>query len=449
MAKFNDLPTDIILAILPFVTPDDLESFAMTTRGIYQLSTLACKEHNELKKKYSVFYDLSSGGSMSFTKFLGVVLEDRKIGHYVKKFVANEWCQGWIIMGEHPPPYAEDQMARVRDATCEKFPKVAAGPLFDIKYGDEDPVIALLFSFLPNLQELSWSPGGEQKTRWIDYSLGQIATMKGPEAPLAKLKTVYIDHQDNFDTGLDMVAKFASLPAVQQICANVFHTDTSVKAILGHEVHDSNTTHLSFIKSSIHSKCWVDFLQGFRALRSFKWDRPSQDIDEELSPGNFFDPFWARTALLIHAKDSLENLTILSYSSELRWLGDLRGFRKLQNVHTELRLLMRMGNIESLRWRMDISTNHHSVSDVLPATVRSLSLQITKEIEHDQALPRLLYVWSSKKERMAGFKEIVIVTDQPEVDVSIWETPYTYDSLVRRCAELNVHLSMVYFHKDS
>lgn len=448
MAIFNDLPKDIILAILPFVTPDDLESFAMTTRSIYQLSTLACKEHNKLKKKYSVFYDLSSGGSMSFTELLEVVLKNRKIGYYVKKFVATEWYQGCNEWTQRPPPSAQAHMARVRAATLEKFPEMAAGPLFDINYGDEDPIIALLFSYLTNLQEVSWSPRGEPHTSWIDYSLGHFATLKGPEAPLGKLRTVYIDHQDVLDTGLDMVAKFASLPAVQQICAsNLFHADSSVKAILGHEVHDSNTIHLSFIKSSIHSKCWDNFLQGFRALRSFKWDRPSQDVDVELSPGDFFEPFWARTALLMHAKDSLENLTILTYSSEWRWLGDLRGFRQLRSVHTELGLLMRLGNIASLHRRMDISMNHHSVSDVLPETVRSLSLQITKETEQEQYLPRLLYVWSSKKERMAGLKEIMIVTHQPEIGMSIWEI-YKYDSLVRSCAKLNVHLSTVYSPMD-
>ena len=275
MAKFSDLPKEIILAILHFVYPNDIESFVMTTKSIYELSTAAYKEHNELKQKYSAFYDLSSGGFMSFIELLGVVVDNRKIGHYIKEVAIAEWSQGWAERGEHPPPYDGAQMARVRDAVYEVHRKYAEGILDEIECGDEEPMIAMLLLLLPNLETINWCPNDDYQTSWLKVFLNEIATYKGPKAPLRRLNTVRISNEVDNTESLNMIALFACLPALQKLHAfDIYqvHYDHSHPRSQG--VKRSNVTELIFSNVSIYSKSLFEFLSSFGALQTFSWDGP-------------------------------------------------------------------------------------------------------------------------------------------------------------------------------
>lgn len=449
MAKFSDLPNEILVTVLCFLTPNDIESFVLTAKRIYALSTTTIKIHNDMKRKYSEFWDETFGGSMSVTKLLEEVLEDQRIKFYVKKVFISEWWDSWNYDQGHRPLAAE-QMMRLKDAAHQNLGDMAEWAIADLEEdGTEDPVIALLLSLLPNIQELSWSPEDDQRMLSICLTLRRIATLKGSEAPLAKLTTVCINDRSVSATNAGILELFASLPAVQELQAwEVYQPDEKTWLDLDEE-EPSNIVKLQFTNVSIHPKNFFRLLRQFKALRHFGWDGPCWDFHTgDATDNDLFEPFWIQTALLMYARDTFESLTLLSYSPEGRWIGDLRGFPRLQVVHTELQLLLQKNHILQLNSALRLESPHDSVlypsvASLLPETVRVLRIQISKEIDGEQSLPCLLFLWSAEKERMSGLNEIIIVTDQPEVDVSIWETPYTYDSLARRCAKLDVQLSMV------
>ena len=55
MAQFQDLSTELVLAILELVLPEDIEAMSLVSKHIYQLAIPRLEEHRELRKEYFNF----------------------------------------------------------------------------------------------------------------------------------------------------------------------------------------------------------------------------------------------------------------------------------------------------------------------------------------------------------------------------------------------------------
>lgn len=122
----------------------------------------------------------------------------------------------------------------------------------------------------------------------------------------------------------------------------------------------TNVTNLSFVKCLINPKTMSEFLYSTQNLERFFY-----------SPKFFaanpadFDPFWIRTALLANAGNTLKILTILADGHARHFMGSLDGFRRLESVQTDFRLLIG-----------DPSISWHKPSTILPSSIVNITLHI-------------------------------------------------------------------------
>ena len=78
-----------------------------------------------------------------------------------------------------------------------------------------------------------------------------------------------------------------------------------------------------------------------------------------------FDSFWIRAALLANAQDSLLFMNVLAGGQETCFMGSLANFTCLENVHTNLRLIIG-----------DPSSPDQGFSDALPLSIVSITLHV-------------------------------------------------------------------------
>lgn len=78
MARFLDLPDQLILGTITFIPPEDLESYAQSCLRLHSVAGSAVKKHRLLIRQYST---MMNRGSHTISKTLKEVLVNPKIGH--------------------------------------------------------------------------------------------------------------------------------------------------------------------------------------------------------------------------------------------------------------------------------------------------------------------------------------------------------------------------------
>ena len=193
---------------------------------------------------------------------------------------------------------------------------------------------------LPNLRHIDSSPVDEtclcitDALRMIKYDKDSSSLRKLRSANLELAKP---DHEDVLDVGL--VLFFAGLPSVTSIYSH--GVGTCPEGLLCYyNIGVTQVTDLTFVKCSVHPKDMFEFLYATRKIQQFSYSHKG-------SAGNptHFDPFWIRAALLANAQDSHLSLNVLAGGQETYFMGSLANFTCLENVHTDLRLLI--GNTSS------------------------------------------------------------------------------------------------------
>ena len=234
------------------------------------------------------------------------------------------------------------------------------GWLAAIDRGDEEPLIALLLMLLPNLRHIDFRPVDET-CLCITDALRTIKYNKDSSS-LKKLRSVNLelakpDHEDVLD--VELVILFAGLPSVTSIYSH--GVGTCPEGLLCYyNIGVTQVTDLRFVNCSVHSKDMFEFLYATRNLQQFSYSHKG-------SAGNptHFDPFWIRAALLANAQESFLSLTVLAGGQETYFMGILANFTYLENIHTDLRLLIG-----------DPPSPEHGFSDALPLSIVSITLHI-------------------------------------------------------------------------
>ena len=127
-------------------------------------------------------------------------------------------------------------------------------------------------------------------------------------------------------------------------------------------------------------------------------------------------------------------------------MGDLRGFRRLKYVRTEIQLLYNLDHMISLRAISRAQRTEESVANILPAATQHLSLQVSRETESEPALPLLLFAWSSEKQRLSGLRTITLLTERRVVLGADWTMPEAFEELRQRFGACNVRFTVATSH---
>lgn len=396
MATISGLPNELLVEIWRHILqPEDIESFALASKKIHAVSGPFLLEHRELKYRFSKF---DTGGLCSEISAAGLLKEITTNPHvalYVKELVINRWRERWDPkedrvnsllafdpqaeeQGRHyrHTPYSEKDM-KVLERAVTKAKHVFGNdnyPIERIKDGHEDPIIALLLLLVTNLESLvveemavvrSEIPA-HRRANFCFLQNIEYASNEADTEALRRLIEVKLYH-DNTDLcrrgykcpNLPIVKAFATLPSVKHIhvqSINECVNDTQPRLQAG----SSNVETLTFNDPlpELNVMGLFELIEGFKGLKTFTY---------EDSPAIGFEMFWIRTALVAHAKHSLNTLIIrcddVCDNDREQFIGSFRSFEVLKKLEIDHAYLTCVRGSQRTR-----------LAEALPASLEELHL---------------------------------------------------------------------------
>ena len=333
MARFLDLPNELILQVIDSILPEDLENFAQSCKRCRSVADDALRSHRQLIRRYTI---MKNGKGRTISSMLKEVLIDPVIGRYIKHLSLS------YIAGSKrnlTPTYsAEDLELFVAASEDSQFLSPRGQNTVTcyrdiIERANEDILLAILLPLLPNLKSLRFprvSNDGDHC--WTSHMFSHLPHHSTPT--LTNLSTVCINVGRVY-LHLDEAKAYANLPSVKSLSAPMLCSEICDDASLLW-ASNSTITNLELWQCRVPARPLHDFLLGFHCLESFAY---SCDLQRPMT--NEFDAFLIRSALLAKAKKTLRKLTIFSYrpSGNLT-MGTLRPFEVLNEVEMDWELLL-------------------------------------------------------------------------------------------------------------
>ena len=231
MASFSSLPRELVENIWRYVEgPKEIRSFALVASGIYFQARGVLKEDLQLRACCLNVVSIRLSGSEP-ARLLKMVLLCPRIALYIESFTIDSWRSCW----EQPGRPQVGRHKRYKEATMEIFrnamklsplvPRVNVGEwIFDMENGDEEPILALLITLLPNLTNLELRHSGlwslHRDEGWLVTTIQRISRMAN-RSPLSQLATVSIQHlRVDIPGDLRWVELFSALPSVRSVYAS-------------------------------------------------------------------------------------------------------------------------------------------------------------------------------------------------------------------------------------
>lgn len=117
MAMFTDLPNELIIDIWGgVIDPEDVESFALVSKKVYDLAAPFLKEHTCLKQQYSrVCYPNGQTGEVVY--LLEKMLLNPRITLYINELQIDGWAGSWAEQQAplHVRSYSKATMNLLKD----------------------------------------------------------------------------------------------------------------------------------------------------------------------------------------------------------------------------------------------------------------------------------------------------------------------------------------------
>ena len=440
MVDFSQLPNEMISEIWgQIVEPRDVESFALVSKLIYAIGGPFVAEHNALVREYSRF-DTNDTRASDLLK--NVLIRPRVALYVTNIAIVGYW---WDTNGYSSddvdvdyPPYPDDVMAMFIEAiqkTSILPPRDVQYSMKQIRFGNEDPIFALLLLLLPNISTITLKDRG-----WIDLGLCSRTIQRIAEAKqtkfLLRLRTVNIEvSRWLLDKGCECITQLARLPLGQSMdirfpSVSVLHD--VIRQSLFFLPDTSKITTLTLSCDELSSKLVLQLSKSITGLVKCSC------VEEGVGSAEL-QKFW-RSDPLAHATGSLESLKILSFRRGGNGLLEsLKMFPALKEVETELRLLIFPGDRPDKLLRLlpgSIEKLHLHTREgrlmVMPNIVKSI-LQAKSQL-----LPRLsmLRIQAERKStnRSRVGKAMEFIEEGQEVEMDM-EGKITTKSMIGKALE--------------
>ena len=356
MAILSDLPNELIIGIWCYVIePDDVESFAMVSKRIHDLSSPFVNEHAILKQQYSRICFFDGQGNCEPADLLEKMLLDTRIAFYIN----NLGLSGWRPQGkEHTTPQVHT-MALFEGA-------IRASPLIpsseaedwirDIEQGQQYPIIALVIMRLTRIKEFALCYEDR------DYSGYLLGTLKR----IAQSSEVAIETRQ-------------SIPGTE------ISGDTQIPSTRPSMF--SNTSDVKIHNSYITLDTISQLLRCTKHLKSFTF---------QSFYGSSFDTPRLCDKLVECSQLSLQKLSINSDDNGDTGLGDITQFQMLAEVEVDIEILL--GDPYGIC---------KDLADVLPVSIESVTILTTRKSIPNHILRRvILDVIKCKMERLPKLQDL-------------------------------------------
>lgn len=297
-------------------------------------------------------------------KLLSDTLLRPELALYVKQLKLDYWAEWWEDNDEVPAhiedpekwledrrlvwhaPYPASDMAMYKQALDEGGPELKPELTIEewkamLDTGDQDPLVVLLLTRLPNFQKLLFI---ETPTRSRILQVIHDISKTHNSSMLKYLKAVVFSGDNTaYGEEVSLLKPFAMLPLVREIAC-----EQLIEKGNGHfdyidcnpRSQTSNVMLVTLADCVNIAKDLSILLEGFDKLKSFKYIAKIPDDENEIS-----DPFWIRSALS-SSRQSLESL-VMRFSSisdeaeeNLQCMGSLRRFAALTFLEVDYHLLV-------------------------------------------------------------------------------------------------------------
>lgn len=384
MARFGDLPEEMVLSVWPFIPTNTVESFALTCRRVYRLCAKTLTEYNVSKKRYKVlvnetrrdYLSVATQARQSSRSELLInpivdLFRNPGLEHHMKQVVVAYLAEDWFNT------FGNDE--RERETTgnidvlhhilnnCKYLREKEAVEWSDlIKRGYEDPMLGLLLYLLPNDRTINFDPYDKEPTKCLD--LVKRMTWDQSCSALSRLSEVIIESAEPDHTSdLSAITTFAMLPSVTTISGKYITDDGDFSTKWWESgcvftPRGSNVKRLDLIEANLPSTCFYRLIGIFNALETFDY-QPIPERWSEYMPWPPFDPYAIRHALARHSKSTLKTMSLTAGKRQKRFMGPIRDFESLTSLTTDWRLLLRPGRLHS-----------PELSEALPPSIEDVTL---------------------------------------------------------------------------
>lgn len=364
----NTLPDDLLIDIAKYVGLDS--HFHADTRSLIPDSVSLCKLSLCSRRLNTIATPILYQTIMSTRQrrhavpmLLKRILVSPEIGNQVKRYIGSN-IRGIRLFDMSS--YTEEDYVRVQLAIA-RFGNARKRWLRKVIAGHGDAVTALLFTILPNLEQLVMFSYQKGHRDYIEYVAKQ-ASMNGPFECLTRLQTVLI--APPHDSGLDIKAM---LPYLEVSSLRKMSIYGIVPECRGQKYRWSNPAgtkfrirHLSLIHSIFNRYTLEDMLKDFPCLETFAY---------EYCGGPLGDRQQSAVTAIGHLKSSLEQLVLIDncqshdfYGQDDRSVRSLADFEKLTKI----------------------STNSYILVGLLPGQNRSRTLTTLTPSVHESRLVNML-----------------------------------------------------------
>ena len=405
---FQYIPSDLMLILVDnYISPDDIEAFSLSCRGVYNIANSRLRKHRELTKSFSYLVVDLHGFSTDDEQWkkLYQCCSDPWIARYPKHL--------HLVAPSHD--YLTSHRAAIDlaigNAIRESAPFNRLISLEEI--GDwsvsadatHDAMAAICLSFLPNLYTFKLEYQGEPTSGWcysrvtsvLQRSLDQGHT-RACRGHLSQLTSVKLHARDGAAPLVEWFRPFLNVPSMRNIEGlNVFSLD-------GHErphtaaTRDSKVTSITLNRSLILAEPFSTVLSRLESLQKFAYTHcphpyycaPSlSDPHQRLLGGD--EPQRIVNTLIHHATDSLQTLH-LSFLCEhcAGPIEYLKGFNSLKSIILSASLLFRRDDTAvDLVKLLPSTVEYLKVVQELPSNAEERSRHQKQQGELLTALPRL------------------------------------------------------------
>lgn len=425
MTTFSELPNEILYEILGLAGPEDLENFAQISKRVQELASPLLRGHRLLIRNYHTF-DNWIYGHAAVISLLEGVLTTPQIGQYVREAKVH-------FIGDFydPVKYTEPEIEFLCKIAAESKHVVsildATAVLSlqaDIKNHCQSAPLALLLPLLPNLETLQMEENWASPGFWVSKIVSNAPKAANPF--LTKLAHVQL-RPNNLDGNnyrnsqllgakLEHLRPYAALPSVKELFAPDLTCGLYYRGNdLPPQASAVTKLELLGIKDQLDAKDLCSFLKDFSNLEVFDFST-SPDISDSM-----FDASLIKNTLLATVSATLRTLTILGPTKYSGFIGSLRNFQVLKELHTDWSLLVR---------------NNCNLQAVLPVSLHHLELDDNK-VRSKYVYKRLMKKALSGK--LLGVLQLEHVTlTTPECK----QLDETYRSLRQKCSEKGLILTV-------
>lgn len=353
---------------------------SLVSRRVHLLGENFIKRHRWMKQRYlrvenqttELFQPYTDGSLVSIIR---EVSENPLAASYVEEIVINDSMGLW---GKREPSW-EEKTARAKEsehpldfleslfANCPYIHRTAmANWLMEIDLGDENGLVALLLTLVPNIHTIYFRPYNNEPTITLDTV--EAIRRDSNRSALNRLTKIIIDAQYAQYTqwgpkGMKPLLAFSQLPSMQAIHTDKLSDGERPWAFPREDLKPGVSTvrEITVTRADLSSSSLNDIVSAFKGLEKFVYEPcDPQSSDYEY---NEFKPNDIRDILLRSARHSLTHLGLHARCRKREYMGSLRDFISLTDVDTDWGLV-----------RDSTVPSKNQLTNVLPSSVERLCL---------------------------------------------------------------------------